>query len=804
MANVIVGGNNPVSNQGYDLNNNTTYIDLNNPITVDCKLIEVKVYWQYATVTAEAKLIIFRDNGTEYVPVAHFDFPATHDSGLSSYIIDIDVLENDLVAFYGLNYNAVVAKLDTGNSAGYGGDMSETTSLKSIWGDVAQSLSIEVLKAGVTTVQKSIVSDSKIKIINNQESILSDATIYVQPPKNISSDAKIKVIDNQENILSDSRIVIRESIVSDSKIKIEGVQKSITSDTMIQALIEEQFATNFITKLTKNKYVSTFLNTVLGKYLDVFQTSFFTRLGINNTVNTNLSTRLLAYDSITPKNLNSIIVYKDGAELLDVDYSTLKIQLNLNSTPSNATFVLARHHDDIDRNLLGLSSVITARNVITVYDAGILLFTGYITKINAVSSSDTVEVTAEDKRCLINEMEISFYYGGYTNAQIYQENITTVYQSIASAITYVLGVAGLSGSLGVNLVPEPTYFSGNCGAALDTLIGSSINASWYIDANGNFQIQKVAVGPVKTLPLSSQNSRRHIYDTILNDVMLNKITNNYAPKLNVTLGTMAIKTWVHWSCLSRNYYCAYNPITNELYMTDKVNKDIQDDLNYIKNVQLRGHNEAQIFATQNNVYTGNSVCLDKHFITYGNFSGGPLIGVSYYGQYLVQESTFSLPDISVGSGSPVKQLNLSQYGCKNSCGQLTTAEYSNKTYLGLDYEESYDYRPYALDLANFELSQNNKLLTEASISLILDAYEYYNIGLSDLINLSNTISGGIYNNTNGFPLNISGITIDCATRIVSINATNYGKTFSQRSGNYLNFYHSPFFIRWMPQYVSEE
>lgn len=557
--------------------------------------------------------------------------------------------------------------------------------------------------------------------------------------------------------------------------------------------MSEHFNTNFVTKLAKNKYVQTFLTTVLGKFSNTVVTKFTTLLGINNVINTNLSTRLVAYTAITPKSLNNIIVYKDGVELLDVDYSTLKIQLNLNSTPSNATFTLARHHDDLDHNLLGTSSIITARNVITVYDGTILLFTGYITKINALSNSDTVGVMAEDKRCLINETNVSFYYGGYTAKQIYDESITTVYQSIASAISYVLGIAGLSGSLGISLVPEPTYFSGNCGAALDALIGNSVNANWYIDASGNFQIQKVASGTIKTLPLSSINARRHIYDTILNDITLNKITNNYTPSLIVKRGKETNRAWVNWDCLYRNYYFASNPITNELFMTDKVKKDIQDDINYVKNVQLRGHLEPQIFAIQSNLFTGNVICLDDYFITHGNFSGEPVVGVKYRGQYKLLDYEIDLPSITVGSGNPQKELNLSQYGHKHGNGQLITVG----NFLGYQYEESYDYRDYASDFANFELSQNNKLLTEASISLILDAYEYYGIGLSDLINLSNTTISNIYNNTNGFPLNISGVTIDCGTRIVSINATNYGKTFHQRSGDYLHNYNaSNFYGLW--------
>ena len=43
----------------------------------------------------------------------------------------------------------------------------------------------------------------------------------------------------------------------------------------------------------------------------------------------------------------------------------------------------------------------------------------------------------------------------------------------------------------------------------------------------------------------------------------------------------------------------------------------------------------------------------------------------------------------------------------------------------------------------------------------------------------------IYKNNNGFPLNINSISIDCSTRIVTLNLTNYGKTNYIKTENYL-------------------
>jgi hypothetical protein len=106
-------------------------------------------------------------------------------------------------------------------------------------------------------------------------------------------------------------------------------------------------------------------------------------------------------------------------------------------------------------------------------------------------------------------------------------------------------------------------------------------------------------------------------------------------------------------------------------------------------------------------------------------------------------------------------------------------------------DENYDYSEFLLDLANFELSQNNKMQSSANLLLLLDAYKYYNLSFMDLINLSNTIQFGIYANNNGFPLNIENIQINCATRTVNLNLNNYGKSWYVKTINCLKNYIPP-------------
>jgi hypothetical protein len=78
-----------------------------------------------------------------------------------------------------------------------------------------------------------ILSDTKIKSVDNQETILSDALI-APLRQNILSDAKIKALDIQETILSDAKLVDKynKTILSDTSI-LAVIQKTILSDTKI-------------------------------------------------------------------------------------------------------------------------------------------------------------------------------------------------------------------------------------------------------------------------------------------------------------------------------------------------------------------------------------------------------------------------------------------------------------------------------------------------------------------------------------------------------------------------------------------
>jgi hypothetical protein len=586
--------------------------------------------------------------------------------------------------------------------------------------------------------------------------------------------------------------------------------------------MNEIFDTNFTTVLKTDKIVQTNFETVLNRLFNIADTNLTTRYALSGYIKTDLRTSLGMYDDVEPKRLDDIIVKKDGTELSDVDYSTLRIQFNLNRTPSNATFKLGRRHDDLDHLLDGTTvSVITNKNKITIYDDTILLFTGYITKINTDSGTDTVNITAEDIRCKINNTSLtgidpytgvtgSLSWGGKygetyaatlntnlieigtplyveMNSELVEKSIGSAFLEVMSAIsTLISGYESFSSGY----IPEFTSQVSDCGSLIDTLVTNTANMNWYTDENEYLRFQKVAQGTIKSLPLSSLTAHRHVYDVILDDITLNKMTNNYYQTLVVNLGKFHTRQWLQ----------------------NKTNPDKGlAPSQYVKNLTWFGFQSGSGVSLR---YVGEGIDSISQYMAQGFNCTGYFIY-----QWLVQDSYADIAPIVVGSGAPSKTIYLSGYGktIENKHWEEMVRpvfykqgdlylfnENSEQPWLYEVSGENSSNLSFATDAALFELSQNNKLLSEANITMLLDAYEFYGITFKDLINISNTISPDCYVNANGFPLNISGITIDCSNRIVSLNITNYGKTYCEKSGscmtNYIPEKHTPLMQR-LPQIV---
>lgn len=543
--------------------------------------------------------------------------------------------------------------------------------------------------------------------------------------------------------------------------------------------VVRKFLTNLKTKLLKQiKFITNLVTNIrtYKKYL----TKLYLKGILTKKYSTDLRLRVSDYDLIQPGTLDDIVVKLDGDELTDVDYSTLKITYRLNRTPSFATFILGRRHDDINRQLDGTSSEINNENKIEIYDNNIKLFTGYITTINAISDSDTVQITAEDIRYKISKQSMELWYGGIYERE---NNLNIEYsKSTAIAIEEVLSeistlISGYDSiTFGNQFIPEYVKRYDNCAVLLDDLIKNSGNINWYVDADEYIKFQKIGQGTIKTLSLSSLDVKRHLYDVVIDNIVLDRKTENYIKSLEVKLGDYIKRKWGRVSAIG------YTELPTWFLSKD----------------------ERTIFCFQ--TYLGSSRYVGINVTIHGYYDIGEqkwILLPRVVGQYLLEDSIEELSGFTIGSLEPQKTLNLTNYGKKETNWRYEEITYDSSIHGGLPgtssaingevwltmvKEEQYNYESYAQDVANFELNQNNQLFTQANITLILDAFNYYNIRMNERINIENTIETDIYNNNNGFPLNIDSITIDCSRRLVTLNLTNSGKNWYERTGSYLNNY----------------
>ena len=229
--------------------------------------------------------------------------------------------------------------------------------------------------------------------------------------------------------------------------------------------------------------------------------------------------------------------------------------------------------------------------------------------------------------------------------------------------------------------------------------------------------------------------------------------------------------------------------------------DLQEKISWTKELKAKPEFtdfRFQKIGTEEWKYVGQRVTITN------NFSAGTWVLESKITiQYLSEDTSIDLGDITVGAGEPKKTIYMTNYGKKSSnirweekskediesIGYTVLDYYAESTmYLVKIQDESHDTTSFAQDAAEFMLSQVNILTTQATVTLLLDAYNYYNIGLDNRINLNNTLESNIYNNNNGFPLNIDSITISCTNRIVTLNLTNFGQNWKEKTSNFLNNY----------------
>lgn len=441
------------------------------------------------------------------------------------------------------------------------------------------------------------------------------------------------------------------------------------------------------------------------------------------------------YTSLEPINHGDVQIFINGTDILlgnDIDIETGNIIHTAGQT-SQASFRLARKHDDLDRTHLGIASQITNQNPVQIYIDGHLEFDGYIMTINVDSESETVVITAKmdepaDSRhsislplpsvneklhlyhCLVNTVQIDNpkedtraiiigNNGRYWNGSAWVFYITDamLFATDIDAQDYIDNYIDLS----VDLIFESKQPS---------VAGRERNPQYYHGVKVNLGTK-----------IQQQVNRYSLPDTVINDKGLNA--------QQIEDGTFIIQPnyTYFWTLRARNLRTgSYNGITQ---------------------------------------YIGTSLASTTTDLW-------SLISVSPMYQKIRDNIETELGYYYVGS-APYKEISP-----KNGWLITDTKWQDRNNGLYAIKEASYDYRNYAKLVAGLEYQKLQNVhgdilpVTSASLDITFDAYYYYNIKLLSRINVTNTTVSNTYNNLNGFPVSVKSININFASMKITLTTDN--------------------------------
>jgi hypothetical protein len=592
--------------------------------------------------------------------------------------------------------------------------------------------------------QKNIISNTHIKTLNNQKTITSNTEIVnILPIKTILSDAHIKTLDNQETIISDTKIIDRN-------------KKTITSDARIVLDILMEFSLSSDIRFGKSELKSI----SIGSDIRFGKEEKFV-------ISSDIRFSDKSHEKTTVRPITDFCIKLDGVELTDANLESGEISYNLGTEPSRFNVTLARRHDNLDYTIDGIFSEITNENKIEVYDGIKKIFTGYVAEIHANSESDTVDIVVFDNRYKLSRVSpIKICYGYFSpeDRERLIEEGNVIYLSNADVLKYVLDLCVSEGYISnyessilsdLNINVEGKEITNTYDNIINEILKEVITADWYLDENEVLRFVKLNQGNIVNLNLANLNKIRTIYDVILSDVILTRQKSTYITGLRVTHG----KKFTNKYTLIETYWSL--------------------PIQYILTNKPRTFFSFQTFGNTKR-YIGEGVT------NYGfSSTGGGILIPSFITQIRSIDTSENIEDSIIGIGNNKKTLNFDNFSVQKATPYYEErGEDDGSNWLYKIIPSNYSLINYANDLANFELKQNNQLLTTSTVSLFFDNYLINNINFSKRINLDNTIEPNIYKNNNQFPLNIESMTLTLKDRLINLHLTNYGAEFAKRVINY--------------------
>jgi len=481
-------------------------------------------------------------------------------------------------------------------------------------------------------------------------------------------------------------------------------------------------------------------------------------------------------------------VFIDNVELVSTDLilPSILIQHNIEEK-STATFTLTRRHDDLNTNLDGSFIEITNKNLVRVEIDGTIEFDGQIGILNATytEGNESVAITAlaDEKPSNFNNVELSLpSLDEQLNLfHIISHSPEIVDPEVLEDDENPRRFKGVKVNLGDIVRQSLTRFSSfQEGTSLASQI---IDGKFNPDQNFTYFwfLRAQLLVPNITAQNPTNDGGSNLQDGFLPTP---DFPTNEFPNFNFGVFEPQYTDFSTQLAVSRFVGTSLSGLSSDLWDLISVNfkkQRIFDD------IITPGEILDEFTSTGASLFT---------------LTDNPTLGFSSIIQVLVNgfpvEFTFINPNqVNITDGTNAGDLVKIEYGVRDfAVGEapFQTVSVRNGVFIPkerwaeredgfyLEKDDGFNFDEYAKEVARLEFEKlstiNNEALPEVTddIEITLDSYYFYGLSLLSRINITNTTKANIYNNNNGFPINIKGITISAQDMNVTLLSDNIRST----------------------------
>ena len=579
---------------------------------------------------------------------------------------------------------------------------------------------------------------------------------------------------------------------------------------------------------------STTLNTnfqVLLELTDTIDTEFYTLEGTRlNTdfrvlaltttqLNTNFQVLPAAYTAISPMGREDWHIYIDDVQLAndDLDLRSIEITHTIDEQ-SQATFQLARRHDQINTTFDGATVTITGQNDVKIYIGTNLEFHGKVSdlEMSYEKSLESVTVTAYENTPNDNDNLTRIEYNGALlplpglaeNRHLYHvivQNPRIFNPYIDPTSKNPKKYKGIKVPAGKRITERISRFQsfGDTSDLADDISDGSFKPKqnftyfWFCNVSRvNLDVSLSSTSTLTSTSSKQSGSTGGIYNTVGAELSA------FITQQQVLFHNLAVsnQTLLHSAGLttadvSNLGLTNLNTIILQYVGTSLAGLSSQAwSLNNASYYYQR-----EYIALEYKLGTGTITIaeLEEAVPSYGSQIYSALLSYAYIdgsGNILEKFKTQTFDEFSIGLGEGISKTAYETL--ENTLGFFQgTAPYKevstrNGEFItkekwvdrgdGLyrDMEDAYNFTAYAQKVAELEYDKIKNIngdilpITSCDMSLTLEGYYYYRIKLLSRINIDNTTETNIYKGNNGFPTSVKSITLSSDSMTVELNTDN--------------------------------